>query len=142
MIGAVVLAHLVGDYLLQSDWMALEKTKRWWPAIAHGVTYTLPFLFLTRELDALALICVSHIVIDRFRLARHVCWAKNWLAPIRVSRGETARFTLEPYNSPWRVSRATGYPPGRPAWMVVWLMIIADNTLHLLFNVAAIYWLA
>jgi hypothetical protein len=30
----VLLAHLVGDYLLQSDWMAAEKTKRWWPPVA------------------------------------------------------------------------------------------------------------
>lgn len=33
------LAHMVGDYLIQSDWMAQEKTKRWWPAIAHALTY-------------------------------------------------------------------------------------------------------
>ncbi|WP_205679869.1 DUF3307 domain-containing protein [Paenarthrobacter ureafaciens] len=31
----ILLAHLIGDYLIQSDWMASEKTKRWWPAIAH-----------------------------------------------------------------------------------------------------------
>ncbi len=33
-----LLAHLVGDYLIQSDWMATEKVKRWWPAIVHGTT--------------------------------------------------------------------------------------------------------
>lgn len=26
------LAHMVGDYVIQSDWMASEKTKLWWPA--------------------------------------------------------------------------------------------------------------
>ena len=36
----IILAHLVGDYLIQSDWMASEKTKKWWPAIAHGITYS------------------------------------------------------------------------------------------------------
>lgn len=43
----VLLAHLVGDYLLQSDWMANEKTKRRWPAWAHAITYGLPFLLVT-----------------------------------------------------------------------------------------------
>ena len=32
-----LLAHLVGDYVVQSDWMALNKTARWSPAIAHAV---------------------------------------------------------------------------------------------------------
>ncbi|MFF4948809.1 DUF3307 domain-containing protein [Streptomyces chattanoogensis] len=26
-----LLAHLAGDYLIQSDWMATEKVKRWGP---------------------------------------------------------------------------------------------------------------
>lgn len=144
MIGAVLLAHLVGDYLLQSDWMAVEKTKRWWPAVAHGVVYTLPFVLITQSWQALAVIAGTHVVIDRFRLARHVCWAKNWLAPIRARRGvgeDEARLVLEPYNPPWSECRATGYPPNRPAWMTVWLMIFADNTLHIVLNIAAIRWL-
>ncbi len=29
---------------------------------------------------------------------------------------------------------ATGYPSATPAWLAVWLLIIADNTLHLLIN--------
>lgn len=162
MIGGILLAHLAGDYLLQSDWMAIEKTKRWWPAIAHGLVYTLPFALLTQSWEALAVIAGTHVVIDRFRLARHVCWAKNWLAPVRLRRGcgeclamgrncslhvgqgrddGVPRFVVEAYNPPWGECRATGYPPNRPAWMTVWLMIIADNTMHLLFNVAAIRWL-
>jgi hypothetical protein len=124
----VVLAHLVGDYLLQSHWMACEKTKRWWPAVAHGLTYTLPFLLVTQSLWALLVIGGTHIVIDRFRLARHVVWAKNLAAPAAFRR-------------PWAECSATGYPPETPAWLAVWLMIIADNTLHLLFNAAAVTWL-
>ena len=125
----ILLAHLVGDYLIQSDWMANEKTKRWWPAIAHGLTYALPFLFVTQSPLALAAIAGTHVVIDRFRLARHVCWAKNLLSP-------------KSYRYPWRECVGTGYHESRPAWMAVWLMIIADNTMHLLINVAAVRWLS
>lgn len=124
----IFLAHLVGDYLIQSDWMANEKTKRWWPAIAHGVTYTLPYLFVTRSPWALAVIAGTHIVIDHYRLARHVCWAKNLLAPAR-------------YRYPWRECSGTGYHESRPPWMAVWLLIIADNTIHLAINAAAVVWL-
>ena len=42
-----LVAHAVGDYILQSDWMANEKTKRSLAAAVHALTYALPFLLLT-----------------------------------------------------------------------------------------------
>jgi hypothetical protein len=122
---AGLLAHLVGDYLIQSDWMAAEKTKRWWPAVVHGVTYALPFLLITRSLPALVVIAGTHVVIDRYRLARHVVWAKNLLGPKR-------------YRYPWSECSATGYHASRPVWLATWLLIIADNTMHLVINSAAL----
>lgn len=124
----VLLAHLVGDYLLQSHWMANEKTKHWWPAWAHALTYGVPFLLVTQSPAALAVIVGTHAVIDRYRLARHVVWAKNLVAP-------------KPWHRPWRECSATGYPPDTPPWLAVWLMIIADNTIHLVINVAAVRYL-
>lgn len=124
----VLLAHLVGDYLTQSHWMATEKTKRWWPAWAHAITYGLPFILITRSVPALVVIVATHAVIDHYRLARHVVWAKNFIAPKASWR-------------PWSECSATGYPGDTPAWLAVWLMIIADNTVHLLINVAAVRWL-
>lgn len=122
-----LVAHMTGDYLIQSDWMAAEKTKRWWPAVAHAVTYGLPFLALTRNPLALLAIVTTHAVIDHYRLARHVAWAKNLLAP-------------HGYNPPWRTCTVTGYGPDKPAWMAVWLMILADNTMHLIINSAVLVW--
>lgn len=122
-----LLAHAVGDYILQSDWMATEKTKKSIAAAAHVVTYMLPFLLLTTSPAALAVIVVTHFVIDRWRLARYLCWAKNWPWPGR---------------RPWSECTATGYPADRPAWLTVWLLIIADNILHVLINGAALRWLA
>jgi hypothetical protein len=124
----LLLAHLFGDYVLQSDWMANEKTKRWWPAVAHAITYGLPFLLVTRSPAALAVIVVTHAVIDRYRLARHVVWAKNFLAP-------------RSYWHPWSECSATGYHQDRPVWLAVWLLIIADNAMHLAINGAAVMWL-
>lgn len=124
-IAAAGLAHMVGDYLIQSDWMAQEKTRRWWPAIVHGVTYGLPFLFVTQSVVALVVIVGTHILIDHWRLARHVVWFKNQLAPYAFRPPHTA----------------TGHGPDRPDWLSVWLLIIADNILHMLINVASVVWL-
>ncbi|MEK8174998.1 DUF3307 domain-containing protein [Streptomyces sp. M19] len=76
-----LLAHLAGDYLMQSDWMATEKVKRWWPAVVHGITYGLPFVLITQSPLALAVIVVTHIVLDRYRAAKYLVWARNLLAP-------------------------------------------------------------
>ena len=46
-----ILAHLVGDYILQSHWMAQNKAKQSVAAAVHAVTYTLPFAFITLSLN-------------------------------------------------------------------------------------------
>jgi len=139
----MLLCHLVGDYVLQSDWMATEKTKRSLPALVHALMYTLPFLLLTQVWWQLALIASTHFVIDRWRLARYVCWAKNFLAPkyietttqgILTTRGLLGYSNVWKRNHPWADCAATGYHKDRPAWLTVWLLIITDNTMHLVCN--------
>lgn len=119
------LAHLVGDYLLQTHHQATEKTRAWGPALAHAATYTAAHLPLTRSPLRLLAIGGTHAVIDRYRLARHVVWAKNQCAPARH------RF---PFSEAIADGTGTGYPAGTPVWLSVWLLIVADNTLHLLIN--------
>lgn len=36
-----IIGHLVGDYLLQNDWMALNKKKHWLPCLLHCSLWTL-----------------------------------------------------------------------------------------------------
>lgn len=120
-----LVAHAVGDYILQSDWMANEKTKQSAAAAAHAFTYTLPFLVFTDRVAPLLVIMGTHFVIDRWRLARYLVWAKNWLGPAGSNR-------------PWVECKATGYKPETPPWLAVWLLIIADNTMHVICNALAI----
>jgi hypothetical protein len=115
-----ILAHLVGDYILQSHWMATEKTKQSFAAGVHAATYTLPFAVLNQRPAALGFICLTHFVIDRFRIARFVVWLKNGYA-----------FRGAP-------TTGTGYREDVPPWLAVWLLIIADNTLHLICNGVAL----
>jgi hypothetical protein len=124
-----LFAHALGDYVLQSDWQALEKTKRHFPALVHAVVYACPFvLFFWPSLLALLVIVGTHFLIDRYRLARYVVWAKNFLAPRSYWRS-------------WAECQKTGYPADRPDWLTVWLLIIADNTLHVGLNGLALTYL-
>ena len=142
----MIVAHLVGDYCLQSDWMALEKTKRSGAALAHAATYTLPFMLLLPPAHGgmgLAFIFISHFVIDRWRLARYVCWLKNFLSPPHTY-GPTDLFGHRDetkWRHPWSVCSTTGYHKDRPPWLATWLLFIADNTLHLICNGIALSYL-
>lgn len=125
-----LILHLFGDYVTQSDWMATNKTKASLPAFVHALIYSFPFLLLTGKAPNPALagvvILVTHFLIDRFRLARYVVFAKNFIG--------------SPWPK-WSDCSATGYPSDRPAWLTVWLLIAADNTLHLAINYAALKWM-
>ncbi|MDH3990903.1 MAG: DUF3307 domain-containing protein [Gammaproteobacteria bacterium] len=114
-----LIAHAVGDYLLQSEWMAQEKTKRSLAAFVHCATYLLPFLFITQNPYTLAVIGGTHFVIDRWHLARYVAWIKNrpW-----------------PGSAPWSECSKTGYHPDTPPWLAGWLLIIVDNIMHIVIN--------
>lgn len=121
-----LLLHLIGDYITQTDWMAREKIKRNEAAFVHAFLYSLPFVLLTQSLLALLVIFWSHFYIDRYRLARYVVFAKNWVTDRSLT---------------WSDCSATGYPSSAPVWLTTWLLIIADNTLHLSINYAALRWL-
>ncbi len=154
-----LIAHGIGDYILQSTWMALHKNKVSWICALHCFTYTLCFLPLTLSWKALLVIFASHFVMDRFGLARYIVWLKEQQSTKPV---------------PWRLSKLTGYfdqetltgddkerdyfirvnmektsvadliadpNVNRPIWIRVWLTIVADNTIHMLCNALAIAYL-
>lgn len=125
----ILLLHLAGDYLIQSDWMAQEKTKRWSAAIAHGVTYGLCYLVLTRSVWALLVIIVTHILIDHYRVIKYLTWLKNQIAPKK-------------YRYTWNAAdRVTGYSPATPLQCGMILMVVVDNGLHLAINALAVLYL-
>ncbi len=148
-----LLLHLIGDYLTQSHWMAENKTKRSWPALVHAVIYSLPFLILKPSLAAFAVILGTHFLIDRFRLARFVVWAKNCaLNPNSFKHGWPTGLMICGFadeherdshhaSLQWSNCSPTGYPSEVPAWLSVWLLIAADNVLHLAINYSALRWL-
>lgn len=121
-----LILHLLGDYVTQSDWMASRKRENFMAATIHAIVYSLPFLILHPSQAAFFVILNTHLFIDHLGLARYVVFAKNFLG--------------WPWPK-WSDCKATGYPSERPAWLAVWLLIAADNTLHLAINYAALRWL-
>ncbi len=110
-----LLAHLVGDYVLQSYWMAKNKKSKLWVSAIHAAVYTLPFLFLTLNPYSLLIIFATHAIIDRYTGI-----------VIFLSRLRNLHF------------KGNGYPKDVPVWLASLLIIILDNTLHLIINYLAL----
>jgi hypothetical protein len=106
--------------------MAKNKTTNWTAATCHGVVYSLPFYLLGISAEAWFVIFSTHVLIDHFRLARYVVFAKNWFS--------------NPFLK-WKDCNVTGYPNDMLPWLSTLLLIIADNTLHLLINYFSIKYL-
>lgn len=60
-----IYAHLIGDYLLQNDWMAKGKRVDSWICTIHVVIYMLPFIFTGLAWWKLLLIALQHWLQDR-----------------------------------------------------------------------------
>jgi len=140
-----LILHLIGDYITQSDWMAKNKTTSHKAAAIHALVYSLPFLFLSPSFAAFAIILTTHFLIDRYRLARFVIYAKNTLLHpanlhpvIPCTDKEWTEWFVK---MDWGNCSATGYHKDDPTWLSVWLLIIVDNTLHLTINYLALTYL-
>lgn len=116
----MILGHLLGDYVFQSDFMAQNKTKHSSAAALHAAMYTLVLAAVlapafqvsteTTEVYALKLfvVFITHYLMDRYSLA------KRWMQLELVDQKGFAE-SLKP-----------------------WSTIIIDNTGHLC--VLALLW--
>ena len=63
----VVSSHMVGDYVLQTDYIAKTKGENWWHMIAHCVLYTVPFAVAFGVDWRIVALMVTHLVIDALK---------------------------------------------------------------------------
>ena len=68
-----IYAHLIGDYLLQNDWMAGNKKKNSWICLVHIATYMIPFLLTDLNWLQLLLIAGQHYIQDRTHFVTWFC---------------------------------------------------------------------
>lgn len=60
----IVICHMIGDYVLQCDFIAQTKGKNWYHLFVHCVLYCVPFAILFGIDYKLGIIFISHLIID------------------------------------------------------------------------------
>jgi hypothetical protein len=70
------VAHLVGDFILQNDWMARNKKTSSWVCLVHVLVYMLPFLLCSLSWWQLLSIAAQHFAQDR--TAFIFWWLRVW----------------------------------------------------------------
>jgi hypothetical protein len=129
-----LLLHLFGDFIVQNDHVALNKKKNtlkgWLYCLFHCITYSLPFLLITNW-KAVIGIGITHFIIDKTNIVAYFCAIKN----------NTKIYNQQDITK-WRYNISNfGYLPERPFAITIWLLIFADNTIHLILNWLFIYFL-
>lgn len=67
----LIIAHLIGDYLFQTSWMAKYKATKWLPLLSHVTVYTFVlsiiawFAFGGLTIWGILIIFVSHVFLDQ-----------------------------------------------------------------------------
>ena len=60
----LLACHMIGDYVLQSDFLAKTKGDNLWHLIVHCVTYTIPFAIVFGFDMRIIWLIIMHIIID------------------------------------------------------------------------------
>lgn len=143
---AELIAHLLGDFFFQNQWMADGKVKSSRICAVHVLVYGLFFVALTRSPLALGVIVGTHFVIDRYRLAMR--WmafygvACEGVLPRRLHRLIADRIAVRSgtvASERWQIAHPL--PAAPPGWLAGPLAIVVDNTAHLLINHVALNYL-
>jgi hypothetical protein len=125
----LLLGHLTGDYLLQNEWMALNKSKNtligWTAAILHCLIYTWTICIFMGIFDFIWWIAVflTHFPIDKFALGEKYMKLKgsSLRAYIDDTNNSTSKFYVDTSNGQKILTggfRAVVYA-------------VTDNTMHL-----------
>lgn len=99
-----IIGHLVGDYLLQNDWMALNKKHRTLPCLVHCFLWTGAVIFFSGWHSSIAALVLftTHFIQDRTKI---ILW---WM---EIKWKDQSKFTQ---------------PPCGP-----WSIIVVDNVWHI-----------
>ena len=63
----LVVCHMIGDYVLQNDFLAKTKGENWWHLIVHCILYTAPFTLVFGFDWWILYIFATHVVIDALK---------------------------------------------------------------------------
>ncbi len=131
---SILIGHMIGDYLLQNKWMAMNKSASHFKCAVHCLLYTLAVTATTFPLfiglDPFIRfvlwplwVFVSHFEIDRYGLA------DKWL---KLIRGRSLEEFIEHGEEgiPTKLKQVANYHALRGAFTGL-VYAAADNTMHL-----------
>ena len=93
------VAHLIGDFILQNDWMARGKKSSSLVCLVHVATYILPFLLCSLAAWQLALIALQHFVQDRSAFV--LWWLRVWKRVPSEHHKGIALFVDQAFHAAW-----------------------------------------
>lgn len=67
----LLACHMLGDYVLQTDFLASTKGDNWWHLLAHCITYTVPFALAFGIDGRIFALLTTHMVIDTLKAREH-----------------------------------------------------------------------
>jgi hypothetical protein len=122
-----LLLHLFGDFIVQNDYVALNKKKNtlkgWIYCTFHCVTYSLPFLLIA-SWKAVIMIGLTHFIIDKTNIVAYfLAWRNNVHNPSEL-KSKYGNYDISNF----------GFQLQRPFAITIWLLILTDNTIHLILN--------
>ena len=68
----LIICHLIGDYVLQTDFIAKTKGENLYHLIVHCILYTVPFIFVGVDTYLLWFIFATHFDIDYLKARMRV----------------------------------------------------------------------
>lgn len=114
------LLHFLGDYILQNEWMALnKKLNNWYGFFAcfiHCLTYSIPFLLIVGW-TAFFWIFITHFILDKWNIV-------SWFISFKNNTNHIENF---------------GFSNQTPIHISFWLYIITDNIFHFFCNTFIIW---
>lgn len=60
----LIMCHLIGDYVLQTRFIAESKGQNWYHLLIHCILYIVPFYLCFGLTWQLAIVFAAHIIID------------------------------------------------------------------------------
>ena len=63
----LVFCHLIGDYVLQSDFLASTKGKNWYHLIVHCALYCVPFAVVFGMTWHVGVLFATHVIVDSMK---------------------------------------------------------------------------
>jgi hypothetical protein len=125
----MLLGHLCGDYLLQNEYLAINKSKNTWigwlTAFIHCIFYTLAvclFMWNFQLIWIIAVFC-SHFFIDKFGLAeKYMKYVKRSSLRDYINEADSNRYDKD--NSVGQDMLTGGFR--------AFVYAVTDNTMHLI----------